>query len=336
VAETGNIKGGPVGITTTVPVEVIIAAGRAPLDLNNLFIASPDAAERVARAELDGFPRTLCSWIKGIYATAVESEDLTDVVAVSEGDCSNTHVMAELLERRGKRVHYFAYPHDRDKAALEREVAKLAGAFGTDLEAVAGVKARLDRIRAKLERLDELSWRRNKLTGGENHRWLVASSDFNGDPDRYEHDLDAFLAEAEQRSSRPEAELRLGYAGIPPIYGDLYEVVESLGARIVFNEMQRQFSIPGYREGLIDSYLAYTYPYDVASRAADVRREVERREIAGLVHYVQGFCYRQVGDAILRAELDVPILTIEGDMPGPVDARNRMRLESFVEMLRSP
>ena len=34
-----------IGITTTVPVEIIIAAGHTPVDLNNLFITDPEAAQ---------------------------------------------------------------------------------------------------------------------------------------------------------------------------------------------------------------------------------------------------------------------------------------------------
>ena len=55
-----------VGLTTTVPVEVILAAGLTPADLNNVFITGDDPAGLVVRAELEGYPRNVCGWIKGI------------------------------------------------------------------------------------------------------------------------------------------------------------------------------------------------------------------------------------------------------------------------------
>ena len=55
-----------VGITTTVPIEIIFAAGLAPVDLNNAFITSPDAGKMVEKAEGMGFPRNMCAWVKGI------------------------------------------------------------------------------------------------------------------------------------------------------------------------------------------------------------------------------------------------------------------------------
>jgi benzoyl-CoA reductase/2-hydroxyglutaryl-CoA dehydratase subunit BcrC/BadD/HgdB len=57
------------GFTTSIPVEVLIAAGRRPVDLNNIFINAEDPCALVRRAELEGYPRTACAWIKGIYGT---------------------------------------------------------------------------------------------------------------------------------------------------------------------------------------------------------------------------------------------------------------------------
>ena len=40
--------GAKVGFTTTIPVEVVLAANLQPVDLNNLFIADPGARAGVA------------------------------------------------------------------------------------------------------------------------------------------------------------------------------------------------------------------------------------------------------------------------------------------------
>ncbi len=59
-----------IGITTTVPIEIIYAAGYIPVDLNNIFISDNDPYEMVDDAELRGLPRNTCAWTKGIYAAA--------------------------------------------------------------------------------------------------------------------------------------------------------------------------------------------------------------------------------------------------------------------------
>ncbi|MCP4667398.1 MAG: 2-hydroxyglutaryl-CoA dehydratase, partial [Deltaproteobacteria bacterium] len=84
-----SIIGKPVGITATVPVEIILAAGMEPVDLNNLFISSELPERLVTQAEAAGFSHGICAWIKGIYATVL-NHHIKDVICVMGGDCSNT------------------------------------------------------------------------------------------------------------------------------------------------------------------------------------------------------------------------------------------------------
>jgi benzoyl-CoA reductase/2-hydroxyglutaryl-CoA dehydratase subunit BcrC/BadD/HgdB len=321
-----------IGITTTVPVEIIYAAGLRPVDLNNLFITSPHPSGLVARAESEGFSHNTCAWIKGIYAVVLE-RGIQEVIAVTGGDCSNTVALAEVLMRRGIRVIPFEYPFNRDREALADQMEKLRRALSARWPDIHKTKERLDRIRAKLEGLDRLTYRENRVTGGENHLYLVSSSDFNGDPDTFEADLDLFLDAARGREGRKD-EIRLGYLGVPPIFSDLYECIESFGARVVYNEIQRQFSLPFRRKELVDLYLEYTYPYDINGRLADIERGIKERALDGLIHYTQTFCHRQIYDIVLRETFHMPILTLEGDRPGPVDNRTAFRIETFIEMLR--
>jgi benzoyl-CoA reductase/2-hydroxyglutaryl-CoA dehydratase subunit BcrC/BadD/HgdB len=85
---------------------------------------------------------------------------------------------------------------------------------------------------------------------------------------------------------------------------------------------------------LAEQYLRYTYPYDIFARLADLEEAVKERRLDGLVHYTQSFCFRQMFDQIIRERLGIPVLTIEGDRPTPLDSRTRMRLEAFVDVLR--
>jgi benzoyl-CoA reductase/2-hydroxyglutaryl-CoA dehydratase subunit BcrC/BadD/HgdB len=115
----------------------------------------------------------------------------------------------------------------------------------------------------------------------------------------------------------------------------IHEFVESNGGLVVFNELQRQFSMPHMCDDIIDQYLRYTYPYHIRYRLEDIKTEIKRRNIHGIIHYVQAFCFRQVEDIILRKEIGVPILTIEGNRPGRIDLRTRVRIEAFLDMLRT-
>lgn len=321
-----------IGLTSTIPVEIVFAAGLRPVDLNNLFITSPEPERMVRQAESAGFSHNICAWIKGIYSV-VMNHPIKKVITVTGGDCSNTIALAEILVRKGVQVIPFDYPLNRDRDALIRQMNGLKESLSATWEEVRTQKIRLDRIRKKLRELDTLTFRDNLVMGSENHRFLVNSSDFGSDPDLYEKELDAFLIEAKKRESRRE-EIRLGFLGVPPIFHDLYEFIESLGGRVVFNETQRQFSMPYKTDDIVDQYLKYTYPYGITGRVADIIQAINERRLDGLIHYTQTFCFRQLYDIILRESISVPFLTLEGDRPGKVDSRIAIRLETFIEMLR--
>jgi len=321
-----------VGLTSTIPVEIVLAAGCKPLDLNNLFITSPGREKLIQQAERAGFAHNLCAWIKGVYSVTLDHH-IPCVIAVTGGDCSNTSALAEVLERRGVQVIAFDFPLNRDRDLLRGQMENLRRALGAPRKEVERVRTRLSAIRRKLQELDRLTYKENRVSGFENHLFLVTSSDFKSDPEAYENELDQFLREARARSPR-EGSVRLGYLGVPPIFSDLYDFIEALGGRVVFNEIQRQFSMPWAEGDIVDQYLNYTYPYGIRGRLDDIRQAIVERRLDGLIHYTQTFCFRQIYDILLRESLSLPLLTIEGDKPGKVDSRTAIRLETFVEMLR--
>ncbi|WP_434511288.1 2-hydroxyacyl-CoA dehydratase family protein [Desulfitobacterium sp. AusDCA] len=330
-----------IGLTTTVPVEVIYAAGDIPVDLNNIFITSPKAMNLIEEAELAGYPRSVCGWIKGLYSTALANPEINRIIAVTQGDCSNTHALMETWAEQGIEIIPFAFPYDGDADMLRLQLDKLIQALGTTWDKVYEQKERLDKVRALAWELDRLTWEENKVTGFENHLQLVSCSDFNSDPERFAADLEKLMVEVREREplnlkfkGKKKRELRIGYMGVPPIMPDLYNFLEEHGARVVFNEVQRQFSMPFATQDIVEQYRLYTYPYSIFNRVEDVAREAERRNLDGIIHYTQSFCYRQIEDLIVRKRLDYPILNLEGENPTGLDARSKMRLESFLQMLR--
>lgn len=328
------MTGKKIGFTTTIPIEVIFASGNIPVDLNNIFITDQDSMSLVREAEVKGFPRNMCGWIKGIYSAA-KKYGIERIIAVTQGDCSNTYALMEILQMDGVDIIPFAYPYNRDRDLLRLQIKKLMDSFGVKERDVTDSKKRLDRIRTKVHRIDQMTWKENTVTGFENHLYLVSTSDMNGDPEGFEKNADEFLESLGKRDTLQE-EVRLGFIGVPPIFSNLYEFIEKKGGRVVFNETQRQFAMPYRTDDIIEQYRMYTYPYDIFGRIRDIEEQVKMRGVHGLVHYVQAFCYRQLEDLILRSkENHIPILTLEGDSPAELDARSKVRIEGFIEMLKN-
>lgn len=319
-----------VGFTTTFPVEIVFAAGHIPIDLNNIFILN-HASELVKKAELSGFPRNICAWIKGMYSV-INEQSIDLIIGIVQGDCSNTHSLMSILQDESIKVIPFSYPWDKDRYILNSEISKLESLFNITREQTIKVKSELDNIRKKLLYLDELSWKENKITSFENHLWLVSSSDFNSDYQKFSTDLDVFLSNLNNRPP-DKKKIRLAYVGVPPILEDIYTFIEECDARVVFNEVQRQFSMCYLRNDIIDQYLDFTYPYTIFDRITDIKKAVKERYIDGIISYTQSFCHRQLDHISLKKHIDIPILQLEGDQPGKIDARTKLRIESFIEML---
>ena len=321
-----------IGLTTTVPVEVIFAAGLTPVDLNNVFITDPDPPRLIRRAEQEGYPRNCCGWIKGIYAATLE-RGIQRVIGVTQGDCSQTHAMMETLQAGGVEVIPFAYPYDRDPELLRGQIERLRARLGARPDQVEEARARLRPVRETVAEIDRLTWQEGIVTGAENHYWQVSCSDFEGDPEGFGAGARQFVQSVRAREAAPEG-VRLGFLGVPPIIGGLHAFVEARGTRVVYNEIPCQFTMADSLDvDLVEQYRRYTYPYDVFARIDDIKEQCRRRRLDGLIHYTQAFCFRQIEDLLIKRGVPLPVLTIEGQDPAEVDARTALRLEAFLEML---
>lgn len=321
-----------IGITSTVPIEIIYASGLKPVDINNIFIESEDPESLVTQSESAGFSNNICAWIKGIYSTVI-NHDIKRIIAVTGGDCSNTIALAEIMDLKGIEVLPFDYPLFPKNDSVEEKLDVFRKTFSTSWKDIKKEKKRFDKIRKKLRELDRLTYIDNIVTGFENHIFLVSGSDFKSDPEKFESEIDTFLTGIKDRKEL-KSDIRLGVLGVPPIFSNFYQYIESTGARVVFNEVQRQFSMPYDTDDIVDQYTRYTYPYGSEARIKDIEEEIGERNLDGLIHYTQTFCYRQLYDIVLREKLNIPILTIEGDRPGEIDRRTALRLDAFIEMIR--
>jgi len=210
----------------------------------------------------------------------------------------------------------------------------LAEALGINLEAAIKVRGELKLGQHLALKLDQLTWRQGLVSGWENHLWLVSTSDFNQDHHKYRQQLQKLLDDCHQRQPYPSDWLRLAYIGVPSVYAqDLYRYIESNGARVVFNEIQRQFAMPESGNSLAEQYSNYTYPYSIYHRLKDITTELKRRRVDGVIHYVQAFCHRGIGDIIFRDALKLPMLTLEGNNEFTLTHHIKTRIEAFLDML---
>ncbi len=322
-----------IGITTTVPLEVLISAGYKVIDLNNSFIGSDDYAHFIDVAEQDGFPKSSCAWIKGIYGVCLQ-KGIKEIVGVVEGDCSNTRALLEVISKRGIKIYPFAYPLSHEIEDVKRSIDKFMKLFNVDIDTVEETRTMLNETRAIVRQIDEITYEESKVTGFENHLYGVSLSDFNGDVKQFRKDVELKLEEIKKRGNEPKR-IRLGFVGVPPIHPDIYDFVEKFNARFVYNEVQREFAFPRANEAknIYEQYHDYTYPYDLSFRLTEIKKQIAERKIDAIIHYTQAFCFKAIEDIVIKEEISIPVLTIEGDKNNRLDQRGKLRIEAFLDML---
>lgn len=331
-----------IGFNTTFPIELIILSGAVPIDLNNIFVSHKESTEMVEWAESRGLPRNVCAWIKGLYSVAIKG--LVDEVAIVEnGDCSNARALSEILSDEGIKVYPFSYPGNPSVEFLQREIENFGKSLGLESNILKEGDELLSGMRKKLMEVDENNGR-GLIKGQKALDLLLLGTDAGGgNPERV---IDLCQEELEKAKSKDGAKdngqsigPRLAFVGVPPINPDIHQFCEeNMGAIVVFNELARQFAVPGAKAqglSLAERYTEFTYPCPFRFRFQDIKSAVEERKIDGIIHYVQSFCYRALEDKLLKGWTDIPVLTIEGDKPGNLDSRTKMRIENFVEMLRN-
>jgi benzoyl-CoA reductase/2-hydroxyglutaryl-CoA dehydratase subunit BcrC/BadD/HgdB len=261
--------------------------------------------------------------------------DIDTVLCVTNGDCSNTVMLMEVLKLKGFKTMPFAYPEELDVNKMQNALETLAAKSGTTMAEADKLRQELKPVRKLAHTLDDLTWQDGLVSGFDNHLWLVSSSDFNQDYLKYSDQLQDVITSCRNRSPYPDDMLRIAYIGVPSVYGrELYHYLEKNGARVVFNEIQRQFTMPQPGSSLAEQYSNYTYPYSIYRRVKDISDELTRRRVDGVIHYVQAFCHRGIGDIIFRDSIKLPIMTIEGNDDFFLNQHNRTRVEAFLDMIR--
>ncbi len=322
-----------VGITSTVPIEVIYASQKVPLDLNNLFFSDTNRGELVKEGEVKGLNGSFCGWLKGIFGVTFRQK-IKEVVFVGEGDCSGSRLLAEFLRKSGIKTYEFSYPIDGARHLLEEEILRFCDYFKVKLEDVRKKFVEFKKIREKLIEIDKLTYEKNIVSGFENFIYLISGSDMDGNPDLFLKKIEKFLEDVKERNKNFLDKLRVGFIGVPTLITNFFEVVEVLGGQIVFNETARQFSLSFESMDIFDAYLEYTYPYHIEKRIEDIKREVEKRNIDCLIHNVQSFCFHSFEDEIFKTSLGVPILKIESNIPSKMSERDILRLENFFNSVK--
>jgi len=305
-----------IGITALVPPELIFACDCSPLDVNNFI---PESRK---------YPRNkLCAWTAIWKEMLIQKEiRIESLIVVAGGDCHNALVDGQKVAMSGTRTHFFFYPFDGDAEYLESQLWRLSDFLG-DIKNPDKFKE-ITNLKKLGQDMDKKRYN-GKINPGEAFRILISSSDLQSDPDKFRKAISSI------RENNIELNSRVALIGVPPIYHDFHDVAQSLDLAIVFDELPYEFIRHGgnnIRE-IARDYCNYTFARPLEFRINFLQKELEKRNIDGVIHYTQFACHHMLEDEVIRKELDYPVLTIQGDLPGKTPEQIKLRLEAFREAL---
>jgi benzoyl-CoA reductase/2-hydroxyglutaryl-CoA dehydratase subunit BcrC/BadD/HgdB len=304
------------GITALVPPELIFACGSEPFDVNNVIPGSRKHPKN-----------KLCAWTAIWKEMLVNREiEINSLVVVAGGDCHNALVDGQKVAMSGIPTHFFFYPFDGDPMFMESQLDRLSEFLGgmespERLKEISGLKKlgqEMDKKRCK-----------GKISSNDAFRVLISFSDLCGDLNKFRALIESVNEVKIQHKNR------VALLGVPPIYHDFHETVEMIGLSIVFDELPNEFVRHGGSNigEIARDYCNYTFARPLDFRIDFLQKELEKRKVDGVIHYTQFACHHMLEDEILRAELDYPVLTIQGDLPGNTSEQVKLRIEAFREML---
>jgi len=321
-----------IGFTAPIPLETLIAAGRQPVDLRQLFLGAENPAEIFEEADLAGFDPGCDSWLKGFYGSILRY-GIREVVVVTN-DQSGLSELVALLKMHDVRVIPFSYPIDRSAESLALEIKKLARHFDASPVEIDHARQQLNLIREKIHRIEH----RYRQRPHGNCRHIIelqqAAYDMQGDPTAFSRKVDNFPGEFERRPHRSSL-LRLACFGEIPMCGNLYETLEELGATVVYSEQGRQASMPFQTDSLVEQYLQFTLPYGIFPRTEFCRKDLEEDPVDGILLFNSTAPTRRLGEMLMRQQFKQPLLCLPNLRPGELDAASRTALEGFIEDLRN-
>jgi len=307
-----------VGITAMVPPELVYGCGHVPVDLNNAVPTS------------GAVPRgKLCAWTATWRDALLSGTSHVDrLVVVAGGDCHNALADGQRVALSGIPTHFFFYPFDGDVAYMEGQLRAFEAFLGgmrdqASVDAVARIKSlalELDAARV-----------RGDVPGSVAFNHLIALCDMRGDLGAFERSVRDSLT----RRREAKAVGRVALVGVPPIYPDFHEVAEGFGLQLVFDELPWEFARLGGRDigSMARSYADYTFARQLPHRLELLERELRARRVDGIIHYTQYACHHVLEDEVLRSRFDLPMLTVQGDLPRRCPEQEKLRLEAFAELL---
>lgn len=317
-----------IGVIPPVPMEPFVASGHEVTNLWSVFFLQPDRQAFLETAHMAGFPDNFSLWSKSLYGMFWEM-GIDALYYPEPGLPKEVARVVQLLKEQDASVEPFSFPLLRNPERLKNELDKLCRKIDVDPGALGSVIEQWQQVRTSLRRYDGLQMRTGAFSSQDYLAMLAKSMDPRGDLEVVRRDIERGILDYQDMGR--DRWTRLGILGLTPYREGLYGVLERLKAVVVYDEWGVENNPMAATSDLTNLYHMCSLPYGLKRRLERVMKESAARRIRGFILGVEYLCESIRDEGYFRANLGLPVYTLENRGGGPLSPAEENSLQRFVE-----
>lgn len=319
-----------IGVVPPVPMEPFAASTSEVVNLWSVFFLEQQREPWMEAAGAAGFPENFSLWARCLYAIACE-RGVEMIFYPEPGTPKEVAKALSLLQARGVRVERFCFPLLRNEARLKEEMERLQKALNIDPGVLDSILEQILQVRTVLRRFDGLQQRSMAFPSWDYAAMLARCMDPRGDLEGLRKEIEKGILN--YRDLGQERWTRIGVLGLTPYREGFYQAMEQHRAVVVYDEWGVENNPMAATSDMTHLYHQCSLPYGLKRRQDRILKEAAVRRVRGFVLGVEYLCDSLREEGFFRANLGLPVHTIENRGGPALSAAEEKGLSRFLEGL---
>lgn len=321
-----------IGVIPPVPMEPFSASTHEAVNLWSAFFLAKDREPWLETARLAGFPDNFSLWARCLYGMVFDL-GIERVYAPAPGLPKEVVQVIQLLGEQEVRTGSFSFPLLRNQDRLREELAKLHVDLGVEPGVLDSVLSRWGEARTSLRRFDGLQQRSAGFSSREYVEMLARCMNPGRDLEGMRREVEAGILNYQDLGR--DRWLRIGLLGLSPYREGFYEALEERKAVVVYDEWGVENNPMAAASDLTSLYHLCSLPYGLKRRLERTLREAQARKVRGFILSVEYLCESVRDEGFFRANLGMPVHTLESRGGAPLSPAEESALKRFLALCGS-
>lgn len=321
-----------IGVIPPVPMEPFLASAHEVTNLWSTFFLGPDRRSWVETAHMAGFPENYSLWAKSLYGMVFEM-GLEAVYYPEPGLPKEVQRVIQLLREQEVRTEPFNFPLLRNPERLKAEMESLCSRLRVEPAALESGLERCLQVRTTLRRYDGLQQRTGAFSSKDYLTMLTRCMDPRGDFEATRKEIERGILDYQDVGR--DRWVRIGLLGLTPYRERFYDALERLRAVVVYDEWGVENNPMAAASDLTSLYHLCSLPYGLKRRLERTLREAQARKVRGFILSVEYLCESVRDEGFFRANLGMPVHTLESRGGAPLSPAEESALQRFLALCGS-